>query len=146
MLSSIIGIKPWSKSNTLSNEHGETYREHVSEFTSSPICPHTILLAYERAKHRKMKEDTGNFKHEPTSNADYNQDMEMEMEGLYGDDTEVIKMMALHGSNVPNNTSSLPRGYDYDWSKPTFPRNPDLCKTAKLFLTEAQDSSGTDVA
>jgi hypothetical protein len=25
-------------------------------------------------------------------------------------------------------------------------RNPDLCKTAKTFLTEALDSSGTDVA
>jgi hypothetical protein len=36
------------------------------------------------------------------------------MEGLYGDEVEVIKMMALHGSNVPDNTWSLPRGYDYD--------------------------------
>jgi hypothetical protein len=55
-------------------------------------------------------------------------------------------MMALHGSNVPDDTWSLPRGYDYDWSKPTFPRNPDLWKTAKTFQTEALDSSGTDVA
>jgi hypothetical protein len=30
--------------------------------------------------------------------------------------------------------------------KPTFPRNPYLWKTAKTFLTEALDSSGTDVA
>jgi hypothetical protein len=49
------------------------------EFTSSPICPHTILLAYERAKRRNLQEDKGLFKHEPTSNVDYNQDMEMEM-------------------------------------------------------------------
>jgi hypothetical protein len=52
--------------------------------------------------------------------------MEMEMEGLNGDEAEAIKMTALHGSNVPDYTWSLPRGYDYDWSKPTFPRNPDL--------------------
>jgi hypothetical protein len=54
-------------------------------------------------------------------------------------------MMALHGSNVPGDAWSLPRGYDYDWSELTFPRNPDLWKTAKTFLTEALDSSGTDV-
>jgi hypothetical protein len=72
--------------------------------------------------------------------------MDMEMEGLDGDEAEEIKRMALHGSNIPDDTWSLPRGYDYDWSKPTFPRNPDLWKTAKTFLTEALDSSGTDVA
>jgi hypothetical protein len=55
-------------------------------------------------------------------------------------------MMALHGSYVIYDTWSLPRGYNYDWSKPTFTRNPDLWKTAKTFLTEALDSSGTDVA
>jgi hypothetical protein len=55
-------------------------------------------------------------------------------------------MMALYGSNVPDDTWSLPRGYDCDWSKPTFPRNTELCKTAKIFLTEVLDSSGTDVA
>jgi hypothetical protein len=70
----------------------------------------------------------------------------MEMEGLDGDDSDAIKMMALHRSNVPDDTWSLPRGYDYDWSKPTFQRNPDLWKTTKTFLTEALDSSGTDVA
>jgi hypothetical protein len=68
------------------------------------------------------------------------------MEGLDGDEEEAIKMMYLHGSNVPDDTWRLPRGYDYDWSKPTFPRNSDLWKTAKTFLTEALDSSGTDVA
>jgi hypothetical protein len=72
--------------------------------------------------------------------------MEMEMEGLDGDEAEAMKMMALHVRNVPDYTWILPRGYDYDWSKPTFPRNPDLWKTAKTFLTEALDSSGTDVA
>jgi hypothetical protein len=72
--------------------------------------------------------------------------MEMVMEGLDGDEAEAIKMMVLHGSNVPDDTRSLPRGYSYDWSKPTYPRIPDLWKTAKTFLTEALDSSGTDVA
>jgi hypothetical protein len=55
-------------------------------------------------------------------------------------------MMALQGIKVHDDTWSLPRGYDYDWSKPTFPRNPYLKKTANTFLTEALDSSGTDVA
>jgi hypothetical protein len=72
--------------------------------------------------------------------------MEMEMEVLDGDEAEAIKMMALHGSNVPDDTWSLPIGYNYDWSKPTFPGNPNLWKTAKTFLTEALDSSGTDVS
>jgi hypothetical protein len=55
-------------------------------------------------------------------------------------------MMALHGRNLPDDTCRLPRGYDYDWSKPTFLRNPDLWKTAKTFLTEVLDISGTYVA
>jgi hypothetical protein len=73
-------------------------------------------------------------------------EMEMEMEGLDCDEAEAIKMMSLHKSNVPDDAWSLPRRYDYDRSKPTFPRNPDLWKTAKTFLTEALDSSGIDVA
>jgi hypothetical protein len=73
-------------------------------------------------------------------------EMEVEVEGLDGDEAEEIKIMALNGSNVPDYTWSLSRGYDYDWSKPTFPRNPDLWKTYKTFLTEALDSSRTDVA
>jgi hypothetical protein len=72
--------------------------------------------------------------------------MEMEIEGLEGDEAEAIKMMDLNGSNVPDDTWSLPRGYDYDWSKPTFSRNPNLWKTAKTFLSEALDNSGTDVS
>jgi hypothetical protein len=136
----------WSKSNPLSNKQGKTYRDQFLELTSSPICPQKIILAYERAKRSKLQEDKGIFKHESASNVDYNQDMEMETEGLYGDEAEAIKMMSLHRSNVPDDTWSLPRGYDYDWSKPTFPRNSDLWKTAKTFLTEALDSCGTDVA
>jgi hypothetical protein len=80
---------------------------------------------------------------------DYNQDMEMEMkiemEGLYCDEAEAIKMMALFGINVPGDTWSFPREYDYDLSKPSYPRNPELWKTAKTFLTEALVDSGTNV-
>jgi hypothetical protein len=36
--------------------------------------------------------------------------MDMEMEGLYGDEAEAIKMMDLHLRNVPDDTWSLPRG------------------------------------
>jgi hypothetical protein len=39
----------------------------------SYACPKSILLAYERAQRRKVQEDKGIFKHEPTSNVDYNQ-------------------------------------------------------------------------
>jgi hypothetical protein len=127
----LLAYKPWSKSNPLSNIQGKTYRDQFLEFLSSPICPQTIILAYERAKRRKLQEDKGIFKHEPTSNVDYNQDMEMEIEGLESDEAEAIKMMALHRSNVPDDTWSLHRGYDYDWSKPTFSMNPNLWKTAK---------------
>jgi hypothetical protein len=115
------------------------------EFTSSPICPQTILLAYERAKRIKLQEDKGIFKYEPTSNVDYNQDMEMEMEGLDGDEADAIKVMTLNGSNVPDDKWSLPRGYDYEWSKPSYPRNTELWKTAKTFLAEALDDYGTNV-
>jgi hypothetical protein len=77
---------------------------------------------------------------------DYNQDMEIEMEGLDGDEAEVIKIMSLHGSNVPDYTWSLPRWYNYDWSTPTYPRNPEVWKTASTFLTEALHESRTNVA
>jgi hypothetical protein len=72
-----LAYNPWSKSNTSSNKQDKTYRDQFLEFTSSPICPQTILLAYERAKRRNMQEDKGIFKYEPTSNVDYNQDMEL---------------------------------------------------------------------
>jgi hypothetical protein len=48
-------------------------------------------------------------------------EMDIEMERLYGDEAEMIKMTALRGSDVPDNTWSFPRGYDYDWSKPSYP-------------------------
>jgi hypothetical protein len=82
----LLAYKPWSKSNPLSNKQGKTFLDQFLEFTSSPICLHTILLAYDRAKRRKLQEDKGIFKHELTSNVDYNQDMEMEMEGLHVDE------------------------------------------------------------
>jgi hypothetical protein len=65
---------------------------------------------------------------------------------LEGYEAEAIKIMALHGRNVPDDTWILPRGYDYDWSKPTFSRNPNLWKTAKTFLSKALDNSGIDVS
>jgi hypothetical protein len=106
----LLAYTPWSKSNPLSNKQVKTYRDQFLEFVSSPISPQTILLAYERAKRRKLQEDKRFFKHELTSNVDYNQDMEMEMEGVDGDEAEAINMMALHGSNLPDDTWSLPRG------------------------------------
>jgi hypothetical protein len=112
----LLAYKPWSKSNPLSNKHVKTYRDQFGDFTSSPLYPQTILLAYERAKRRKIQKDKGVFKHYPTSYVDYKQDMEMEMEMEMeievldgdGDEAEAITMKALHGSNVSDNTSSLP--------------------------------------
>jgi hypothetical protein len=60
-----------------------------------------------------VQEDKGIFKHEPTPNVDYNQDMDMEYEGMEQDEAEAIKMMAIHGSNVY--TRDLPMGLDYFW-------------------------------
>jgi hypothetical protein len=145
LLPNIIGIQTMVKiessvKQTWENLAGPVFRIHFI----AHICPQTIILAYERAKHRKFQEDKGIFKHEPTSNVDYNQDIEMEMEGLDEDEVEAIKMMAPHGSNVPDDTWSLPRGYACDWSKPTYPRNPELWKTASNFLTEALHNSGTN--
>jgi hypothetical protein len=110
----------------MSNKYGKTYHDILLKFTWSPFCPQIILLAYERATPRKLQEQKGVFKHEPISYVDYTHDMEIDIEGLDGDKAEVIKMMALHRSNVPNNTWSLPRGYDYDGSKPNYPRKPEL--------------------
>jgi hypothetical protein len=119
----LLAYRPWSKSNPLSNKQDKTYQDQSLKFVSSSVCPQTILLAYERAKRGKLQEDKGIYKHEPTSNVDYNQDIEMEIEGLEGDESEAIKMMALHGSNVPDYTWSFPRGYGYDWSKPKLVEN-----------------------
>jgi hypothetical protein len=41
-------------------------------------------------------------------------------------EADAIKMMALHGSDVPYDTWNLPRGFDYDWSKSHFPRRANL--------------------
>jgi hypothetical protein len=57
-------------------------------------CPKSVLLAYERTKRKKVQEDKDIFKHEPTSNVDYNQDMDMDYEGMEQDEDDVIKMMA----------------------------------------------------
>jgi hypothetical protein len=73
----LLAYKPWSKSNPISNKQGKTYRDQFLEFVSLPKFPQTILLAYERGKRRNLQEDKGIFKHEPTSNADYNQDTEI---------------------------------------------------------------------
>jgi hypothetical protein len=79
-------------------------------FISYSQCHTSILLAYERAKRRKCQEDKGIFKHEPTSNVDYNQDIDIEFEGMEKDEADALKMMSLHGSNVPDDTWNSPRG------------------------------------
>jgi hypothetical protein len=57
----------------------------------SDSCPKSILLAYERAKRTEVQEGKGIIKHEPTSNVDYNQDMDMEFEGMEQDEADAIK-------------------------------------------------------
>jgi hypothetical protein len=42
----LVAYKPWSKSNPLPNKQGKTYRDQFLEFTSFPIFPQTIILAY----------------------------------------------------------------------------------------------------
>jgi len=73
-----MAYKPWSISNKLTNRSGISYRTQFETFIYSSQGPKSILLAYERAKRRKCQEDKGVFKHEPTSNVDYNQDMDIE--------------------------------------------------------------------
>jgi hypothetical protein len=97
--------KTWSKSNTFSNKYGKSYYDQFLSFMTSDSCTKSILLAYERAKRRKVQECKGIFKHEPTS---------MEYEGMEQDEADAIKMAVLHGSYVPDDTWSLPRGFDYD--------------------------------
>jgi hypothetical protein len=57
----LLAYKPWSKSNPMSNKQGKTYQDQFLKFVSSPVYPQTILLAYERAKRRKLQEDKGIF-------------------------------------------------------------------------------------
>jgi hypothetical protein len=135
-----MAYKPWSISNKLTNRCGVSYRTQFETFISSSQCPKSILLAYERAKRRKCREDKGIFKHEPTSNVDYNQDMDIEFEVMEKDEAEALKMMSLHGSNVPDDTWNLPRGVDYDWSVPNFSRDKHLWDTAETFLSDAKEN------
>jgi hypothetical protein len=100
----LLAYKPWSKSNQVSNTRGKSYCDQFLSFLVSYSCLKSILLAYERAKRRKLQEYKGSFKHEPTSNVDYNQDMHMEFEGMDQDEADAIKMMALHWSDVPDVT------------------------------------------
>jgi hypothetical protein len=131
---------PWSISNKLTNMCGVSYRTQFEAFISSSQYPKSILLAYERAKRRKCQEDKGIFKHEPTYNVYYNQDMDIEFEGMDKDEAEALKMMSLHGSNVPYDTWNLKRGFDYDWSVPNFPRDKHLWDTAETFLSYAKEN------
>jgi hypothetical protein len=53
-------------------------------------------------------------------------------------------MMSLHGSNVPDDTWNLPRGVDYDWSVPNFPRDKHLSNTGETFLSDAKENLKTE--
>jgi hypothetical protein len=59
-------------------------------------------------------------------------------------DADAINMMALHGSDDPDDTWNLPRGCDYDWSKPHFPRKANLWKNAETFLENAIEEANED--
>jgi hypothetical protein len=71
---------------------------------------------------------------------DYNRDMDIEFEVMDKYEAEALKMMSLHGSNVPDDTWSLSRGVDYDWSVPNFPRDKHLWDTAETFLSGAKEN------
>jgi hypothetical protein len=60
------------------------------------------------------------------------------------DEAEAIKMISVHGSNVPDDTWNLPRGGDYDWSAPNFPRDKHLWDTAETFLSDAKHNLKTE--
>jgi hypothetical protein len=100
-------------------------------------------LEYERATRRNFQEDKGIFKHDPTSNVYYNQDMDIEFEGIDKDEAEALTMMSLHGSNGPDDTWNLPRGVYYDWSVPNFPRDKHLWDTTETFLSDAKENLKT---
>jgi hypothetical protein len=136
----LMAYNPWSICNKLTNRCGVSYRTQLEAFISSSQCPKSILLAYERATRKKCQEDKGIFKHEPTYNVDYKHDMDIEFEGMKKDEAEALKMMSLHGSNVPDDTWNLPRGVDYDWSVPNFPRDKQLWDTAETFLSDAKEN------
>ena len=77
LLSDVIGIQTMVKIESFVKQARKIYRDQFLEFSSSPNCPQTNLLAYERVKRRNLQEDNGIFKHEPKSNVYYNQYMEM---------------------------------------------------------------------
>jgi hypothetical protein len=70
--------------------------------------------------------------------------MDIEFEGMDKDEAEALKMMSLHGRNVPDDTWNLPRGVDYDWSVPNFPRDKQLWDTAETFLSDANENPRTE--
>jgi hypothetical protein len=59
------------------------------------------------------------------------------------DESEALKMMSLHGRNVPDDTWNLPRGVDYDWSVSNFPRDKHLWDTVENFLSDAKENLKT---
>jgi hypothetical protein len=133
----LLAYKPWSHSCRPTNRNGKSYKAQFLDFIKTAQCSQSILLSYERAKRRKQQEDKGVFKHEPTSNVDFNQELDIEIDGLDKDEADALNMMCLHGSNVPDDTWNLDRGYDYDWSQPTFERKAHLWKTAATHLCDA---------
>jgi hypothetical protein len=100
---------------------------------ASYSCPKSILLSYEREKRRQVQEDKGIFKHEATSNVDYNQDIVMEYEGMEQDKSDAIKMMALHESDVSDNTWNLPSGLIMIGESLTSQEEPTCEKMLKCF-------------
>jgi hypothetical protein len=60
-------------------------------------------------------------------------------------EADAIKMMALHGSDVPDDTWNLSREYYYDWSKNHFPRKANLWKNAETFLESAIEEANEDI-
>jgi hypothetical protein len=60
------------------------------------------------------------------------------------DEAKALKMMSLHGSNVPDDTWNLPRGVDYDWSVPNFLRDKHLWDTAETFLSDTKENLKTE--
>jgi hypothetical protein len=74
----------------------------------------------------------------------YNQDMDIEFEGMDKYEAEALNMMSIHGSNVLYDTCSLPRGVDYEWSVPNFLRDKHLWDTAETFLSDAKENLKTE--
>jgi hypothetical protein len=59
-----------------------------------------MLISYEKGKYDEPKKYKSIFKQDPTSNVDYNQDMDLKTEGLDkddADDLDGLKVLAFHG-------------------------------------------------